>query len=163
MLLLAVKTERPSWLREGVVESQVRNTDQRPVLEQEEAQLQGSGAFFCIQAGRYAAPGHRHPHQPPWPLSSETLPNHIQERAKERTLNDEAVKNISNSEVLQLCGASESPGGRVKTDCGGRPRASEPGVLGGARGPHLQQAGGLAEAALPGATRRCSHYLERMI
>ena len=55
-LLLPGKKERPSWSREGVAVSQVGNTDQRPLSEREEAQLKGSGAFSCIQAGRLRSP-----------------------------------------------------------------------------------------------------------
>lgn len=41
----------------------------------------------------------------------------ITRQAKGMTLKDEVLKNLSNSEVLPLGGASQSPGGRENTDC----------------------------------------------
>lgn len=83
-----------------MVESQVQNTEQRPLSGREGAQLKGSGAFSCIQAGQLRSP--RPQASAPWPLSLETLPNGVQDPSKELTLNDEVLKNVSNAEVLQL-------------------------------------------------------------
>lgn len=78
-------------------------------------------------------------------------------QAKEMTLKDNVLKNVCNSEVLQLGGASQSR----NVDCRG---CLSPGLLNQESwvGPGLQEMLRLLSQE-PHFENHCSHYLERMI